>query len=243
MAGLSGRQIRKGFPNGRRIFGFDQDSDHLIVADPVQYRLGIWEKQKQAATAIRAFGIQTPTATAASTATIRTTQSHWIRYGTAAVLNDWCGWTPNAWDITRPVDLPSLRMSVMAPATFTNTRWWLGLFDQLPAGFDDPAIHLAGFRFSTAAGDTNWMTCTNDGVAGGTQVDSGVAFAASTRYDLGLTFRNSGTVSFVINDEVIGAITTDIPGATTGIGIGMILQTLGAATRYIFISHAALTCL
>lgn len=95
-------------------------------------------------------------------------------------------------------------------------------------GADAPNIHIAAFRFSTNAGDTNWMAVT--GGAGGlgcTVTDTGVAVAANTVYTFRIVFSSTvPDVKFYINDTLVATHTTKLPTTTELIAYGISVTTL-----------------
>ena len=94
------------------------------------------------------------------------------------------------------------------------------------------SIKYAAFRFSTNAGDTDWMCETGNGTSVNV-ASSGVAVVASTMYTLQIKFNDSvPNVVFTINGAVVYTSTTDLPG-TSGCAFAHLegLATLTAATR------------
>lgn len=95
-----------------------------------------------------------------------------------------------------------------------TVRHWHGLFDGSPFGSDNPTgLNLAGFRFSTAASDSNWIACTKDGTTLNT-TDTGVAVAANTYYRF-IIEMVSGAINFYINGTLVATHTTNLPTSTT----------------------------
>lgn len=106
-------------------------------------------------------------------------------------------------------------------------KYWIGLFNlvgrSITASSDTtPATDFAAFRFSTAAGDSNWKCCTRDNV--GTQVvDSGVPVinnnnGPGVRYRLTIQVVGDGTnvtsVIFAINGATVATIAANLPRGT-----------------------------
>jgi hypothetical protein len=101
-------------------------------------------------------------------------------------------------------------------ASYANTRTFFGMSNQaltVMGASDNPAGSYAGFQFSTARGDTNFMFVTKDGTTQATPVNSGVAFTALKMYDMYVYVASQGTtISWQIDNL------TD--GTTSQCGVG-----------------------
>lgn len=101
----------------------------------------------------------------------------------------------------------------------SDTIAWFAMTDNHDpvtfGGTGNPASsNYAGFRFSTADGDTNWMCCTSNG-SSQTVADSGVA-ADTNQHRFGILFDDSGaSVKFYIDGALVATITTNRPTAGT----------------------------
>ena len=123
----------------------------------------------------------------------------------------------------------------------TSCRLWIGysegtLVNMLDS--DTPSKNYLAFRFSTAAGDSNWKCITDNGTGSPTIKDSGVAVAAG-EYILGILHNTPlNTTSFFINrlaasgdPFLVANIIATIPSAATLIGQMAGIETLAAATK------------
>jgi hypothetical protein len=96
-------------------------------------------------------------------------------------------------------------------------------------------VPYAAFRFSTNAGDTDWMCETGSGSAANV-VSSGVAVAANTLYTLQIQFNDATpNVVFSINGTVVYTSTTDLP-SSGALAWLIALQTLTGTTREAYAS-------
>lgn len=109
---------------------------------------------------------------------------------------------------------PYLRMKLKTNSVLTNSRIWVGMFSTNPGTSDDPAAHLAAFRFSSTASDVNWRCCTKDGVTLN-NTDSGVAVQGDTIYILEIEVLANGNIQFSINGSIVQTLTTNLPTTTT----------------------------
>lgn len=122
----------------------------------------------------------------------------------------------------------------------TSQRHWVGAASTSLDGSDDPAAHLAAFRYSTAASDTNWQACVKDGTT--LQVaDTGVAVATDTAHTFLIKMR-SASVEFWIDGTLVHTHTANLPSATQPLGANVRITTLTNATRefrysYMWFSH------
>lgn len=174
------------------------------------------------ATTISALGLPAPTATGTAT-TVKDATGEYTNYAAASAAS--CGLSYNV-DF-QPVTMPAVHACIKTPADLTNLRAWIGLFLADPATSDDPATHLAGFRYSQSV-DTNWRCCTKDAVTL-SNADSGVAVAADTRYDLTVSIE-SARVVFYINGRPVAERTANLPGSTQNLDIYIRGRDKGAAS-------------
>jgi hypothetical protein len=102
-----------------------------------------------------------------------------------------------------------------ASGNVTSQRIWAGIFAANPGALDTLASVGAGFRFSTAAGDTTWKCCAFGSAQ--TLVDSGITVTDATVYQLTIDLRTAGHVLFYINGVLVADVTTGtgIPSGTT----------------------------
>jgi len=116
-------------------------------------------------------------------------------------------------------------------STVANVRTVVG---QLPAAnfaapTDAPAAMGAWFRFSTSAGDTNWMLCTSDSVSAATCTSTGVPATAGNAVLLCVDKREQSAVTGWVNGQARVRVTTNLPLTGTGAALGFATQTLSAA--------------
>ena len=120
-------------------------------------------------------------------------------------------------------------------AVITVARVWAGVFNVSTVtllGSDLPGAAGQfgfGFRRSTAIPDTNWKAVTSNGAAD-TVVDTGIAYAASTGYELQIEWEPAAYARFSINGAVVATVTATLPvGASLRQGAGV--QTLEAVAK------------
>jgi hypothetical protein len=106
----------------------------------------------------------------------------------------------------------------------TVTRVWIGLSSQSAGTIvasDNPTGNHAMFRFSTAAGDTNWMCCTKDNT---TQTATSSGIAADTAIHLfAIEFDDvAGNIKFYIDGVLVHTATANLP--TAGSNFQYIIQ-------------------
>lgn len=101
----------------------------------------------------------------------------------------------------------------------------------LAAPTDTPTAMGAWFRFSSAAGDTNWMICTSDSASPATCTSTGVAAVAGTAALLCIDKRESGAVTAWVNGAAPTRQTSNIPASGAGATVGFTTMTLSAAVR------------
>ena len=110
--------------------------------------------------------------------------------------------------------------TLMKLFTTLVARVWVGLVSASPASVDTPgassSIHMAAFRYSPTAGDSNWKTVTSDGSTDEVQ-DTGVAASDDTKFKLEVRVLAS-SVEFYIDDVLVTTHSSVLPGSTTNIG-------------------------
>lgn len=104
------------------------------------------------------------------------------------------------------------------------------------AGADNPNYNLADFRFSTAAGDTNWQCRTKDGTTANL-TDSGVAPSTSGPTYLEIDYTPGVSAKFWINGTLVATKTTNLPDGTTVMYPYVMLITLEAVAKNIRLSQ------
>ena len=150
----------------------------------------------------------------------------------AATTNSDAGWystSPGQWYFGRDLD-GWFQVSLQ---DLTNVRMWIGFVYTMGTlgAYDDPtAADAAMFRFSSAAGDTNYM-CYTANSTGSTVTDSGIGVSSATR-----TFQISvrtGHVYFAIDGAVVCDHTTTLPRGTISPSYWVALRTLANEAKNI----------
>lgn len=90
--------------------------------------------------------------------------------------------------------------------------------------------HLFGFRFSTTAGDVNWMGWVGDS-ANYSTVDTGVVAAAGAFKLLCWADANAGIAYFSVNDSTPVTINTNLPSSNQNLGVQARIVTRAAAAK------------
>jgi hypothetical protein len=126
-----------------------------------------------------------------------------------------------------------IKMRMQLGATITTARWHTGCYSGNPqanAGLLASGLVGAGFRYDTTAdGTANWRTITCGGTSD-TVTDTGVAFTASTAYDLLIEFDTS-EIRFYINGVKVTTHTTNLPSSTQLIAPVQMVTTLSTVAR------------
>lgn len=161
-----------------------------------------------------------------------------VSYTTAAVANDLAGWS-GSYAQTRPSYGPSYAVSVRTHSDITSTRIWVGWTNAALTADTNNSNHLCAFRYSTAAGDTNWQACRSNGTAQAC-TDTTVAVAASTTYELAIDGQVSGRCSFYVNGVLRATTTSGSTSSAVTVGPQTTVETLAAAARAIHIGSAML---
>lgn len=199
-------------------------------------------QQNGGLTTLNQMGFTTaPTVTGTAT-NLNTSTGQFIDYASAAVLDNDAGWISSAFSQTRFDYRPNWRCAMRTGPVITVVRYWLGMFSATPIASDDPTVHGFGFRFSTSAGDVNWMAWSNDNSGGGTIVDTGIPVVADTSYLLvAIVNAGGGSIRYYINDVLVATISTNLPGAANNLGHVERLRTLEAVAKSIRLSKVALS--
>jgi hypothetical protein len=192
---------------------------------------------------------QTALTVAATASNTDTTDGSWVRSTSTAVIGNAVGFTGHTSGRVRYDWAPSSVFVVKTGSTATDIRVWVGWFASDPSGSADPSgVTGMGFRFDTGAGDTNWMYWTNDATTGGTATSSGVAYAASTVYRLGIHVDPvSGDIQFWLNNTsnagtwtlggTVASGAGNFPVATTLLTAYARVTALAASARHLNLSR------
>ena len=157
------------------------------------------------------------TMSATGTATnVAHADGHLLNYSSVATSGQSAGWNSVTTGVSfYPSHLPDLRFTVQDVAE-ANYRIWVaasnsGLNVDTPAG----GTHVAGFRVSSVAGDTNWKVVVSDGVTP-VVTDTLVAFStAITR--LRIQWVTTSSVKFYINGALVHTAAASLPGTSTSL--------------------------
>lgn len=200
-----------------------------------------------AGTTFTAVGM-TALTVAATASNVDTTDGAWVRSTSAASIGSAVGFTGHASGRVRYDWAPSVVFVVKTDSDNTSIRVWVGCFSGDPSGSADPTLHGMGFRFDTGAGDTNWMYWVNDNSSGGTATSTGVAYAASTVFRMGIHVDpTSGDIQFYLNNvgsadtwSLVGTVASgsgNMPGATTLLTRYARVTALAASARHLNLSR------
>lgn len=134
----------------------------------------------------------------------------------------------------------------LADADVQDVRiWCLVTSDIYPSGVinTDTPTNAIGFRYSTPAGDTNWMTVTSDVAANQEVIDSGIPVVGNTRYVLRAQMIGTTSVTFSITsnaildapNDIVSVHTVEMPAIGTGLTamFGVVAQ-VAAEKRIMF---------
>ncbi len=120
--------------------------------------------------------------------------------------------------------------SLKTGASLADVGYWAGAFSASPSNNANPAAHLAAFRYYTSVdGTAFWRTCTKDGSTMNAQA-SAAAIAVNTMYRWYIVM-GASTVDFWMNGVLVASHTTELPGATTAMGLVQFLTTLANSAK------------
>lgn len=161
---------------------------------------------------------------------------------TTGTTNTTIGWTApstvgtNFFGITSPRFVAIVKSGATSPTDKNNIRCWVGLFNSTPISTDTNITNSFGFRYSTSAGDTNWMAY-NEGASSPSVVSTGVAFAVDTRYVLEAWYDNTNShIHFYINGVQTNDISSSLPANTTAMSTYCFGRNLATETKNFKIS-------
>lgn len=170
-------------------------------------------------TTIFALGGHNSPSVIGTTSFVEDTTGAYINHATSTALNAAAGWAWAQTDVRLEVgpDWEYLIKTGAAASDIQNTRIWCAFCTAAALDQSDAGVgNVAGFRFSTGAGDTKWQAVTRNAGSGlNTVTDTGVTVAADTRYKLRIDVRNTASINFYINDVLVANISTNLPATTT----------------------------
>jgi len=151
-------------------------------------------------------------------------------------------------DVNKPIRrdlLPTIGYLVV-PSTTANVRVAFGLADDnnpsdlltsSTPGSTNSAETVA-FMYDTAASNTTWR-CITSNTTTQTNTNSLVTFTAGTAYRLYIDMLTAGSVKFYIDGSLVATHTTNIPAATTHLGVFEGINSLTASAATIYIGRVA----
>lgn len=167
-----------------------------------------------------AVGIAAPTVNGTGS-TNNLADSTYNRYQSGAVAGNNGGVVSAAFTYFVQNHKPYFAANIRTHTSVAACRIWVGMVSAGIGNYDDlgaNGILAALFRFSTVAGDTEWMAVTSDGTTQDTN-PSGVAVGVSTPYKLVIRWSPSDSAfHFSINDVEVAATTNNLPGAFGAMG-------------------------
>ena len=125
---------------------------------------------------------------------------------------------------------------VLVPNT-SSIRVWAGLATAVAGSSDTPATSSVAFRFSTAAGDTNWAWCTGAGTVACTATTA-VPTAAGDL--LCIDCREGSACTWWINGVAVTRQTASLPVSTTKVGALYSVEALAASSRSLRAGHISI---
>lgn len=140
---------------------------------------------------------------------------------------------------------PTFWARIMAYSSIANQRIWVGFWSNtgnLTA--DDPgANHIALFRYSSAVGG-NWYFCTKDGAVINA-IDTGLAAAVDTIYDVRIDLEDGGDVHWAITPfggaTVSGNTNVNLPGNSIDLLHGVYGHSI-VGTTYFYLAYFYQEC-
>lgn len=196
-----------------------------------QFRLMGFNKNPGSGTTTTAIGISSITPFADSATADDDADGPFVRWNTAATTNERAGTEWNNTNLVQTSWLPQVFIKMKTHTSISVCRIWIGVFSAEPI-VDDPTSHGLGFRYSTAAPDTNWQAWSNDGSGGGTITDTGIAVATSTDYMFAIKVVSTSSLEFYISTDLgftytlVATHTTNLPTSTQGMNFWFKIITL-----------------
>jgi len=132
----------------------------------------------------------------------------------------------------------------LSAVSAAERSWPIALVSSTTLGQnDDPALSYAGIRYSTAAGDTNWQCCSNDGTSTGscTTLGSRTSTVTAMRFEAWFV---EGVVTCRIVDGISGALLASVtksdqlPATSTALNVwtsATTLQNVALSTRIAYL--------
>lgn len=176
-----------------------------------------------------------------------TTETNYAAQSTTGAGNNIQGinWSAGSTHAPYRDNISAIAGRIMLPST-ANLRVWFGLVDTQYTGpnsmkADAPAQNFMGFRYSTAAGDTNWQCVTQTAALSQTVTDSGKA-VSTAGVTLAMTWDGT-TATFYINNVKVGSQTTNIPANNIALNFSLFVDDVGLSNvvtvqyNYVLMQH------
>jgi hypothetical protein len=192
-------------------------------------------KATTTATTHTGVGLTVPTvsATAASDAQA---ESNYVSFTTTAAANNVSGYATGAFTATQLRYAPVMKSRIRTGAAITTTRYWVGLSSAAISG-QAPTIASAAFGtsyvgvgYQAGINGGNFVCGSGDGT-NHTGVDTGVAVAANTYYDIIIDYysaTNTLVCAIATNGGNYVTVTkaTNIPNTATSLGMNALVNNL-----------------
>lgn len=154
----------------------------------------------------------------------------WVRWNTGALTGNRCAVQTGGFNLCRRGWDPVVIVRTKSYTDLSSMRFWLGLSETDSWNQDDPLNgDIIMFRFSTSAGDTEFMACVKDGTTLSATA-TGVTPATDTEYTF-LIECDNGEARFYINGALVHTATSGMPLTTQLLGFHWTLTTLTNAAR------------
>lgn len=207
--------------------------EHLPApATPAFHHANFWGEVASAATYAQMAMAAGTNAGAGAVSNSNDAEDTYVSQAVAATTGTFGGRKTSTFNLVRGAHNPVFEAIIRTGPDITNSRFWIGLFQQAPTNADTLAASTAAytFRYSSVAADGGWMAVCNDGT--NQSVASLVAaIALSTRYKLRIRVDSvAANVYFSVNDGAEVSVVTNLPGSSVDLGafVGVITTTNSA---------------
>lgn len=219
------------------IVGLDDDTSYVWVDIAPGLRIQTVTASERkfiriqaAAATVAALGCAAPTVSG-TPAEANTADGTRISLTTGASTTNSAGIISATFDLVRVAHNPTLKVRMATGASVADVRIWVALCSADLKASATPALSFVGFRFDAAA-DTNFMAMLSEGT-NITAVDTGVAPAINTSYDLMVTRNSAGTYKFYIDGVLVATSSTYPPADATELGLQVVVVTEADAAKAI----------
>lgn len=155
-----------------------------------------------------------------------------VAYATGAVANTNCGLASATTVVRADWDVDTVfRVGYTAAGDFTDCRTQFGLVSADPSGSSDPAISAALFRYATDVDGTAFWRCyTKDGATAQVTTTTNAIAAGGNVFRI-RTSQSLANVRFYIDNALVATHATNIPAASTMMGVWCTNRNLAAANK------------